>query len=473
VRTIGVFVGIGAFVVGIGAGVTSAAWVDQASFSAAIASTGTFDIQGRFAESDEEFRSRNSTAPWEDIGLPGNPDTYPPGFEIVIPPISDVLPGHSYAGDVFLCNAGSIDGVITGATLEEVTVNAQGGASAPLVLVGSIQVTNIDVGTIIPALSCAPPSVQNPPNDVEGVIHFTTVDDFTGRYGATSSIVIRIGVNSCPASPAPCTESTTTGWIDRGGSKMVITAIANPVPVPENPVVPGTGTTFVSGPIWTGQGTNPNPTPTLACFTVGIRTTSATLAPWTVQLRTYRPPFDNRPPFTGFQGQLFGESNSYSFTPAADYASTGIYLMTPTQPNQYASTTQTYTAKVCAVNTPEPQWQPAGPTTYTQLSPLQLVRNGSQPCVAGTVQGHQPYFVGFTLIFNWKTFLDQQLAASAITPAEYNQWLPFTRWAGGPTGFLPSQGATGTDYQVSLQGYSAQSRTVSNIANVTIASCAF
>ena len=471
-RIIGL-VAIGALVAGMSVGVTAAAWIDQAGFSAA-ASSSTFDIQGRFASHEAGLTPGGSTAPWEDVGLPGDPDTYPPGFEIDIPPISDVLPGHSYFGDVFLCNAGNIDGVITSATLEEVTTRAVGGTdSPPLVLTGSIEVDGIDVGTTIPANSCEPATVQDPVNDIEGVIHFTTVQDFTGRYGATSSIIIRIGVNSCPAAPSPCPVSVTSGWIDRGGSKMVITAIANPVPAPDLPVVPGPDTSFVSGPTWSGQGTNPNPTPTLACFTVGIRTTSPTLAPWSVTLRTYRPPFDNVPPFTGFQGQLFGESAAYNFAPAADYATTGFYVMTPTQPSQYASATQTYTAKACAVNTPEARWQPAGSTTYTQLSPLQLVRNGSQPCVAGTVQGHRPYFIGFSLLFNWQTFLAERRAAGAITQAEYNQWINYTHWAGGPPGYLAAQGATGTDFQVSLQGYSAESRTVSNIANVTIASCAY
>lgn len=184
-RRIGVLVGVGAFLVGLGAGVTSASWVDEVHH-AGTATSSAFDIQGRFA----------ATAEWEDVGLPGNPDTYPPGFEIEIPPIFDVLPGHSYFGDVFLCNAGNVDGVITAATLAEITTTNQGESGPPLVLDGSIQVENIDVGSVIPAGSCEPSSVADPANDVEGVIHFTTVEDFTGRYGATSSIVIRIEVES-------------------------------------------------------------------------------------------------------------------------------------------------------------------------------------------------------------------------------------------------------------------------------------
>jgi hypothetical protein len=284
----------------------------------------------------------------------------------------------------------------------------------------------------------------------------------------TASLAAAAGI-AVGATMAP----TVAAWIDRGGSKLVITAVEEPTPAVSPPVQPGTSTGIVSGPVWTGQGTNPNPTPTIACFTITISTTSLVPAAWQVIIHTALPPFDNVPPFTGFQGSIFGESAAYNFAPAPNYATTGDLIMTPTQPTQFASNLVFYTAKVCAVNTPEPAWQPAGPTTYTQLAPLQLIRNGTQPCVAGTVQGHRPYYIGFSLLFNWKTFLDERLAASAITQAEYNQWITYTHWAGGPTGFLPAQGATGTDFQVSLQGYSAQSRTVSNIANVTIASCAY
>ena len=161
----------------------------------------------------------------------------------------------------------------------------------------------------------------------------------------------------------------------------------------------------------------------------------------------------------------------YNFPQAADYTISGRYLATPTRTDQYASLTQSFFAKICA-NTPEAAWQEPGPTTYTQTT-LTLVRNGSQPCVAGTVVGHQPFFVGFTLAFNWKDFLDAQLAAAAITQGEYNQWVNFTHWAGGPPGYLAAQGATGTDFQVTLQGYAAESRTVSSVAPVTIASCSY
>ena len=95
------------------------------------------------------------------------------------------------------------------------------------------------------------------------------------------------------------------------------------------------------------------------------------------------------------------------------------------------------------------------------------------PCVAGTVEGHQPFFVGFTLSFDWKAFLDTQLADGAITQPEHDQWITYTHWAGGPPGYNQSQGATGSDYLVTLQGYAAETRTVSNIAPVTIASCAY
>lgn len=253
---------------------------------------------------------------------------------------------------------------------------------------------------------------------------------------------------------------------------MTITAIQEAPPSVIAPVTPGSGTTF-TGPTWSGLNNAPNPTPTQACFTVVINTTSAELAPWTLVMHTDQPPFDNKPPFMGFQGQIFGDSASYVITVPEEYETTGIMLVTPSLPSQYASLTVSYTAKVCVVNTPEPAWQPPGPTTYTQREPLQLIRNGSQPCVAGTVDGHRPYYVGFTIVFNWKTFLDEQLAASAISQAEHDQWLGYYHWAGGPAGAYPAQGATGTDYQTSLQGYQVESRTVSNITPVKVGSCAY
>jgi hypothetical protein len=195
-RRVGGLLAAAALAVGLSIGVTSAAWVQGANFSAS-AGANSFDIQARFGQNIEGQPPGGSTAAWEDVGLPGNPDTYPPGFEVVIPPISGVLPGHSYFGDVFLCNAGNVDGVITNATLSETSVTTEG-EPAPfgLVLVGSIEVDGIDVGSVIPANSCAPSSVENPPNDVAGVIHFTTVSDFTGLYGTTSSIIIRIELTS-------------------------------------------------------------------------------------------------------------------------------------------------------------------------------------------------------------------------------------------------------------------------------------
>ncbi|MDY0909428.1 hypothetical protein [Microbacterium sp. CFBP9034] len=182
-------VAAGALALGVSVGVTSAGWVDDVSLSAAAAG-GTFDIQGRFAAGAE----------WQDIGLPGDPDTFDDGFEIVIPPVVDALPAHSYVGDVFLCNAGDMDGRISFATLEEVTTDRDGQPlpDRRLIEPGSIEVDNIDIGTIIPANSCEPSSVADPANDVPGVIHFTTNADFTGQYGSTSRIVIKIWVTSVP-----------------------------------------------------------------------------------------------------------------------------------------------------------------------------------------------------------------------------------------------------------------------------------
>lgn len=269
-------------------------------------------------------------------------------------------------------------------------------------------------------------------------------------------------------------QVTSAAWIDRGAAVMAITAIQEPPPDLVAPVVPGESTTFPP-PVWTGPDAEPHPLPTVACFTIVINTTSPTPIAWQVVIHTGLAPFDNRPPFTELQGGLYGQNGQfYNFAAAADYATSGDFLMTPFAPDQYASTTVSHTAKVCAVNTPEPPWQPPGPTTYTQLSPLQLIVNGSNPCVAATVEGYSEFFVGFTVAFNWKTLLDERLAAGGITQAQYDQWLPYVHWAGVAPGVPEgSQGATGTDYEVTLQGYSVTGRTVAEFNNVTIGSCAY
>lgn len=187
-RRITGLVAASALALGLSVGVTSAAWVDQASFGAAVTG-GTFDIQVRTA-SDQD---------WADVGLPGTPDTFNDGFEVAVAPISDVLPDHSYVGDIFLCNAGARNGRITDATLEEITTSRAGTRTSPalqLVQPGSIEIENINVGTVIPANSCEPSSVADPPFDVQGIIHFTTIADFTGQYGSTTRIVIKFSVTS-------------------------------------------------------------------------------------------------------------------------------------------------------------------------------------------------------------------------------------------------------------------------------------
>lgn len=156
---------------------------------AAPAAVGTFDVQARFVNNGE----------WEDVGVPGNPDTVDDGAEIAIPPIKDVLPDHSYVGDVFLCNAGDVDAKITFADLHEETTKKDGSPAVPgdhLVDESSILVENIDRGTILPANSCADSSVLDPPKDVQGILHFTTDQSFLGHYGDTSRIVIKITCES-------------------------------------------------------------------------------------------------------------------------------------------------------------------------------------------------------------------------------------------------------------------------------------
>jgi hypothetical protein len=450
---------------------TSAAWVDQAHVSG-VAAGSTFDLQARFA----------FNANWEDIGLPGSPDTFDDGFEVEVPPIFDVLPGHSYVGDVFLCNAGDIDGRISNASLEEITTTKEGmpGVDLQLVEPESIRVENIDINTIIPANSCTASTEPNPPNDVEGVIHFTTVPDFTGQYGSTSRIVIKFWVTSVPVIGAAdggggqVFAPTSAAWEDRGAASMSVTAIQEPPPPLTSPVLPDVGTSFGS-PTWSGIGNDPNPTPTSACFRIEIFTTSPDPAPWRVILETDQPPFNNVPPFTsaGFQGRLSTDDRpGYTFEPAADYSISGRYLMDPTSPTQYASQTQSHIARVCMDRVPEPEWQPPGSLSYSQLPELPLIRKGSTPCVVATVEGHEPYYVGFSISFNWKDYLDERLAADEITQAEYDSWLPYTHWSSGPPGYDNARGATGTDYLVTFQGLKEESRNISAISPVTLGSCA-
>jgi hypothetical protein len=187
---VGALIAVGAFALGLGAGVTSAAWVDKDFFNATATSSG-FDIQARFSPDD----------PWEDVGLPGNPDTINDGFEISGPPVVGALPDHSYLTDIYLCNNGNVDGLITEATLQEITSERAGVIEDGIVLDSSIEVTGINLNeTVIPADSC---NLDTIPQPVLGVIHFTTVADFStpfdpndDLYGVTSHLVIHITVES-------------------------------------------------------------------------------------------------------------------------------------------------------------------------------------------------------------------------------------------------------------------------------------
>ncbi|MDY0909426.1 hypothetical protein [Microbacterium sp. CFBP9034] len=254
---------------------------------------------------------------------------------------------------------------------------------------------------------------------------------------------------------------------------MSVTAIQQAPPEPVEPVYPGPDTIFVGPPTWSGPNYVGNPEPKIVCFTVEILTTSEEKVPWTVVIETDQPPFNNVPPFEGFQGGLYAGDATYTFAKAPDYATTGRYLVTPDYSFQWASATESYTVRACAIEVPEAAWQPAGPETYTQR-PVIFVPNGGMPCVAVTVDGHQPFYVGFTVSFNWKTFLDAQLTAGTITQTEYSQWITYTHWDGGPPGYPNlATGATGADYLVTLQGYAAAGRNVANFEPVTIASCAY
>ena len=121
---------------------------------------------------------------------------------------------------------------------------------------------------------------------------------------------------------------------------------------------------------------------------------------------------------------------------------------------------------------PEPEWQPPGEASYTQRPELEFSRRLDGPCIVATVDGHQPYFVGFTVSFNWRTVLDDLLAAGEINSVEHLLWLTYTHWGGIPLGFVNSRGATGTDFLVTLQGLTEASRSVSATSPVTLGACA-
>ena len=121
---------------------------------------------------------------------------------------------------------------------------------------------------------------------------------------------------------------------------------------------------------------------------------------------------------------------------------------------------------------PQPEWQPPGPESYTQRPELEFVRRLDGPCIVATVDGHQPYFVGFTVSFNWRTVLDDLLATGQINSVEHLLWLTYTHWGGIPLGIVNARGATGTNFLVTLQGITENDRNVSEIGPVSNGACA-
>ncbi len=154
-------------VAGIGVAMTAAAWTDQDRLTATARSS-SYDIQAR----------TSATGPWQDVGLPGDPDTDVPGSEIVIPPIEGALPGTSYAVPIYLCNAGDADGVLAAAEITN---------SGTLVDLASVNVDTISIGTVLPAGSC------NDTDQITGYIQLTTRSDWArGSGGVTDVIRLRI-----------------------------------------------------------------------------------------------------------------------------------------------------------------------------------------------------------------------------------------------------------------------------------------
>ncbi|AYF98796.1 hypothetical protein [Protaetiibacter intestinalis] len=178
---------VGLLLGGAGAVTTAAAWRDDV-FLGAEATPSTFDIQARTGTvdrhpTDPDIAPVWTPGAWYDVGLPGDPDTLV--VPIVAPTVGDLHPLTSYAVPIELCNDGDVDGEIAEAIITTDT---------GLVELTSIDVDTIDVGTTIPADSCASDGAAEP---LFGWIQFTTTDfghDLDGSAGQFSIQISVVGV---------------------------------------------------------------------------------------------------------------------------------------------------------------------------------------------------------------------------------------------------------------------------------------
>ena len=140
---------VGLLLGGAGAATTAAAWTDEVVFGGTAAPS-TLDVQARTGSLDPASGPPDGEAgtwvpgPWFDQGLLGDPDTI--DVPIVTPTVTDMHPTTSYAAPIELCDAGDVDAEITSAVITTDTT---------VVDLTSVNVDTIDVGSIIPADSCA------------------------------------------------------------------------------------------------------------------------------------------------------------------------------------------------------------------------------------------------------------------------------------------------------------------------------
>lgn len=162
---------IGAVLLAVaGTAATAAAWTDAEEFGADAAVTDGFDVQARVPTSFNREDAVIEWGPWQDLGLPGDPDTDIVGNELIALPVVGVQPGLNYAEPISLCNAGAVDVEI---------VDAEIATNGVLVDAADVLAEAIDIGSIIPADSCR--DGVGAPQPLNGLIQFTTkaawVDD--------------------------------------------------------------------------------------------------------------------------------------------------------------------------------------------------------------------------------------------------------------------------------------------------------
>ena len=282
------------------------------------------------------------------------------------------------------------------------------------------------------------------------------------RRGATA-VIVSAACSIALVATAMTAQPTTAVWEDRGGSAITVTAAAAPPPPMDAPIVATNAQTVLHAETekMSGQNYLSEPTPIQFCFTEEVTTTSAADAPWSLTMHTLLRPFN------GAKAADFYTMWEYGVTQAADYATSGDLIVTPTRADQYASTTKPYMFKFC-VNTPEPAWVAPGATTY-ELTGLALSVDGlGRPCVTAVTTGHTKYFVRFTATFDYKALLDRELAAQRISPAQYGDFIDNVYWQS-----QEASGATGSNYSVTLTGYNSLNRSVREATSISLTSCSY